>query len=1288
MAENFDLFVFEHCDSMLDVLSDINVTVVAEAGQTVLNYPDPTPPPETTCDLGVLSGEIGEVSFPTDNVVISIEPPDGVGSQWTLQWTVIFEELPPDFDTLVENHIYFGASNASGPVAGLFISASGVAYTGSIHHESGELETESAVSAIPNTAQHIVTGAATTFRLVVDGESRMAFLYVTPAEDVATLGHRLVAVLPSLFAEDMSGTPIDEAIISVRGTTALPSRLALDDWRMSSSLLIPNRLPVADAGPDQAARICSIIRLDGSGSFDPDGGELTYEWRLIGAPSTSSFSIIGNDGATLPLVSPTGFTDKFYSDSLGSVHADDELAVGDVLLVDGQPYDIIATGSDGDGFFVQISEESLPEPSSSKPFRVFRQRGISGPATLYPTFFPDVVGFYRFDLVVNDGELNSQTSVTVANVVDSPLPRGVVPNANFLFEYLSDFWSLLEDRGPIETLWSAVMQVTASELYTLWQHEYSKSLRDIQRTFLRRWLHYDLLLGEPVPELTRIRTIYGGVLSNYIDSAGVAGVSGSTLRLTSSFHVTTTITIVSADPVTPEVAAMELRNRLVELDSRYTVTIISKKVLAGFTRALRINAPFPFTVSNASGPLWANGSNGTPSGAGLAVGPRTYRIVNGVKGLGIREDDLLILGTEAYRVQKVISKDPSEIDDCTDQDILLKRDIVQGVIQWKLCGYVRSELLDFYAGLVSRGDSVQFVITSGATTDDALVHTTALGVSEGEPSNLGFELTNELGNLLADASSSVHLARVVRRTYVPIDSTVVDIPTLSSVIVISDDGSTLRRNVDYYLEEYRGTSAIRFESGQLGGEDVWEGETPPDRLWAEYTYLDNRPTIQDNFGLLAEVLVEQVDNLSGDIDYLSAVRGIWYAYLNGPTLFNLRVGAQILLGLPFAEEAGTIEEIRTDFSPRSGRILVRDAERTEIVRSYSFPRSLDIEINPATGVAYTVGDDVRQFAPLVKGVEVIDYVSDPTWYSNLVRQGVFYEVQKFFTFLVKVDSAVFGLDSLAFVSNFMLKIKPATSYPFFLVSADLGNDTEVSITDTLEVDATIRLLDTVCGALSPFSTSIDDARAGGGGFWNQVDTDSDDSTDPPTFPTSDTVEWAVDRFILCPETIVESHTAQVFTISADADTGLNFVADEDLYNVSRFMEAGPFTISDGATGEGITAEVGDTIPAAGIMDRVRVLVSDGPGADPDTYEVVIAVNGSDEVVEEFTSLERFTDISFSTSVVVAAADVITVRIRHADGSSRSPDWSHVRIEVYTNLGSWEGSDTLDEGNYGFSRTLV
>lgn len=1284
MAENFDLFVFEHCDSMLDVLVDPIVTVVDAGGQTELNYPTP---PGDSCDLGLLSGEIGNVGFSTADVRISAEPTDGVGIQWTLQWTATFEELPEDFTSLVNNHIYFGASDASGPVAGIFISADGVAYTGSVHHVANNLVTDSAVIAIPNTSQHIVLGVETTFRLVVDGVSRVAYLYITPKADVELSGHRLVAVLPALFAGDMSFGPVDQAFITVRGTTALPSRLAVDEWMMASTLLIPNRLPIADAGSDQAIRLCSVVRLDGTSSFDPDGGDLTYDWRLIGTPLTSIYSVSGNDGRTLPLGPPTGFTNKFHSTSLGLVHADDELLAGDVLLVDAIPYDIVTTGTDGDGFYVEITTESLPEPASAKPFRVFRQRGVSNPTESRPTFLPDVAGFYRFDLIVNDGDLNSQSSITVVNVVDSPLPRGVVPNAEFLFDYLSDYWSLLEDREPIATIWSSVMQVTASEMHALWQHEYSKSLRDIQRTFLRKWLHYDPLLAEPIPDLTTVRTVYGGVTSNFLPMTGVA-ISGTSFRISSAFHDDRTITILSSDPVFQENLVFEIRNRLIELDSRYTVTVITTRIPSGFRQALRINAPFPFTISSATGSFWANGSNGLPSGTGFVVAPRTFRAVGGFRGMSLQEDDLLILGTEAYRVQKVLIYDPIEIDDYSDQDVLLKSDIPEDITDWTISGYVRSELLDFYSGLVSLGDSVQFVVSGDIDSEDALVRTSALGVNVDTPSNLGFEITTELGNLLASSDHTVRLARIVRRTYLPVDASVVDIPTLSDVIVITDDTETLRRNVDYYLEEFRGAPAVHFESGQLGGEDVWEGETPPDRLWAEYTYLDNRPVIEDNFGLLAEVLVEQIEGLPGNVDYLSAVRGIWYAYINGPTMFNLRVGAQILLGLPFAEEAGTIEEIRTDFSPRLGRILIRDKERTEIVRSYTFPRSLPLETNPSTGVAYVVGDTVIQFAPLVQGVEVIDYVRDPTWYSGLLNQGLFHEVQKFWTFMVRVDSTVFGLESLSFVSNFMLKIKHAGSYPFFLVEVDLGNDTEVSITDQVEVDITLRMLDTVCGELSPFSTSFDDARAGGGGYWNQFDTDSDDGTAPPTFPTSDSVEWAFDRFVLCPTTSVESHTTQVFSGSALASTGVNFVNGEDLYNVARFLETGPFTVANGATGEAITANAGATVPDAGTIDKLRLLISGGPGSDPAAYELVVAINGVDTLTQAFTSVARFTDLSFVVSQAVVASDVITARIRHAGGASRSPAWTHVRVEVYVNLGAWVGGDTLAAGNYGFERTLV
>lgn len=1285
MAENFDLFSFEHCAPMLGILVDPIITVVAAGGQTPLNYPTP---PGTSCDLGVLSGELLNGGFSTADVRLSAVPTDGVSLQFTVQWIVTLESLPDDFASIVAQHVYLGASDASGPCAGIFISTDGIAYTGSVHHVANNLVTDASVTAVPGTSQYIALGVETVIRLVVDGLGGVVYLYITPTTEVAITGHRLVAVLPALDAADMGFSPIDQAFVSVRGTTLEPSRVAFDAWQMASELLIPNLPPTADAGTDQAARLCSVVQLDGVNSFDPEGQELSFAWRLISTPVSSIYSASGNDGRTLPLGPPTGFTDKFHSISLGLIHAADALVSGDVLLVEAIAYNIVSTGTDGGGFFALISDELLPEPMTGRPYRVFRQRGISGASTIKPTFLPDVVGFYRFDLVVNDGDLDSQSSVTVVNVVDSPLPRGITPDAKFLFDYISDYWSLLEDREPIITIWSGVMQVAASELYSLWQHDYSKSLRDIQRTFLRRWLHYDLLLAEPLPELTTLRVFYGGLTTSSMAVGGVGSISGKSFSISSGVHATRVITILSGNPVTASTLAAELRNRLLEVDSRYTTAVITR---FDTDQVVQINAPFPFTISGSNVPVLGNGSSGLAEGGGAAVGDRVYKVDVGLGELGIRENDLLLIGTQAFRISQLVS-DAS--DDFPLQRVLLKSDIPQtGVADWVISGFVRSELLDFYNGLVSLGDSVFFeVVDSEDTdphTDNALVETTALGTPEGELSDLAFAIPPSLAIALADLNRfSVRLAKIVRRTYLPIASTIVDIPTLSDLIDVKDDTETLRRNVDFYVEEYRGVHCLRFESGQLGGDDVWETETPPDRLWAEYTYLDNRPTIEDNFGLLAEVSIDQIENLPGNVDYLSAVRGIWYAYVNGPTMFNLRAGAQILLGLPFAEEAGTIEEVRTDFSPTFGRILIRDTERAEIVRSYTFPRSLALETNPVTGTVYAVGDVVKQFAPLVRGVEIVDYVDDSTWYVGLINQGIFYEVEKLFRFLVRVDSAVFSLESLSFVRDFILKIKPTYTYPFFLVTTDLGDDTEVSITDQVEIDVTLSLLDTVCGDLTPFSTSFDDARSGGGGFWNQFDTDSNGGTAPPTFPTPDVVEWAFDRYVLCPETELDTHCCQVFAAPALASTGVNLDATQHLFNDARFIEAGPFVVANGATGESITTSVGATVPKNGTVVGLRLLIVGGPGSDPATYELIYAVNGVDQPGFAFTSVATFTHVTFVTSHAVLAADVITARIRHAGGAPRSPAWTSVRVDVSIDLGTFAAGDLLPIGNYCASRAIL
>lgn len=1292
----FDIFCFEGV-SMFTILTNSMVSTAGDGGHF---HPNPS-----TSNMDVLSGA-GE---PVDDACIFVTA--NVPSAFTVEWIVKFTSLPNDFTNLANEHIYAGVTDAAGALVGFLFSKVGVAYTGSVSFPVDPvtllptMQLDCTMQVLPDSSSYITEGEYYVIRAATDYDANLLYLYITKLDDIPITGHVLRAILPVIPYTSAANPPTDQSLISVRGTLTNGVEADWDSWCLGTSLIIPNLIPIADAGMDQAVRNCSIVMLDGSASFDPEGAPLGYEWRFIEGPSTSAFVVEQHDGITHPLSPATGYTDKFHSVELGVVDGLDPIVVspeGDVLLARGVAYTLVGKGVDGNGFYVQVGNEVIPEGYAAEPFKVLRQRGFEGHDTVHPTFFPDKPGFYKYGLMVNDGALWSLESTVLVNVMESVLPRGCTPDLAFVFDYLSDFWGLVEDKERISTFWSSLAQVAATEMFTLWQLEYSKSLRDIQRYFNRRWLHYDLLLPEPIPELTKMRLMYGGVQSDWMAAAGES-LHGTTVVVSSPLLVASvTLTVTGTNPVTPTALAAELQDLLQHyVGSGFTTHVVENRATG--EEAVRIDAQQPFSIAAGTTlPFFSAGAeNRHPSGTtGAGVGFKGYKADRSLEGLGIVEDDLLVVGGVAYRIASI---QDVATDDYPYQRLVLKEALPTSTsTDWAIGSWVSSELLDFYNGLVTQDDYVDFEVSdivSGTTAHTRdLIECRVLGANEAMPSRAAVDAWAVSQYAAQSSSYTVYLARVLRRSFVPVDDLVADIPTLQRLIVMENDEETLRRNVDFFIDTYRGHKAVRFISGNArvvlfeefteGDEDelqpdVWEGDRPPNRLWAEYTYLDNSPLIEANFGYVIGLGLDQLADLPGNVDYLSAVRGLWHSFYNGPTLENLRIGAQILLGLPFAEEDSYIEEIRTDFSPKYGRILLRDKKNPQIIRSYRFPNVLLMEKNPQTGVRYVAGDFVTQFAPLVEGVEILDYVKDPLWFQGYLNQGVFYEVEKYYRFAVKVDTAAFNINTLMFVRNFILQAKPVYTYPIFVVQYTVG-ETEISTTDERATTVSLSLYDSARADLLGSSFILDEPRSAFGGVRNQLDSDQNPDNTPPTYPTPDTtITWGLDRnYFLIPEEELLIITFATFAAPFTPTLDSVFVLDEAVGTAVRFEDATPGTIPAGPTGYALTAITDDTLPFNGNLASVRFVALGDPGTDPTDYEVVVSVGGVDVVTQAFTD-------AVNTEVVVASptgsgllGDTIGVRVRPASGGSRTPNWTRLLAYVRVFDGAWHlDTPTLPAGTY-------
>ena len=85
-------------------------------------------------------------------------------------------------------------------------------------------------------------------------------------------------------------------------------------------MLAPVRPPAANAGPDLFVSPGASVTLDGSGSFDPDGDPLTFEWR------DSSGTVVGTS-ALVTLTLPLGTHTLTLEVSDGALRSTDEVVV-------------------------------------------------------------------------------------------------------------------------------------------------------------------------------------------------------------------------------------------------------------------------------------------------------------------------------------------------------------------------------------------------------------------------------------------------------------------------------------------------------------------------------------------------------------------------------------------------------------------------------------------------------------------------------------------------------------------------------------------------------------------------------------------------------------------------------------------------------------------------------------------------------------------------------------------------------------------------------------------------
>jgi len=1055
---------------------------------------------------------------------------------------------------------------------------------------------------------------------------------------------------------------------------------AIRSLRLASSVLIPVDIPIASAFGPQFLTIGALETFTGADSYDPEGSQLSYNWEVEVAPEGSTASLQGSKSATATLLVASDYDDSYEGvvriTHLKPTSRANTLAVYLDADISNQPLSmefdnlrgelLISLRTDEDGEILTTASDLVNAFNSSefeghnilisggedletgfvypKLFRAdlvtiesagidklevgsFLFSGGTGSDLSEPGFVADKEGLYVISLQVSSvpdtgtsaaGLRRSRLSRVTFSASQTAQLLGHRPNTDYVFQYLPDFWKMVDRKEQLETVWSSVTQVLSGELLQCWQNDYAKSLRDISRKYQRRWMKYSMyesvdnpITIAPTQELHSVKE-----LSIPHVEVGLTSIIAYGTEVWGDTPISTGKKLVMSTVGKPYVVDVVNMEQLYEVIGESTDTETLEHACEGIPGVVITEVETSTDELSPTGKYKITTSSMAFS---------KYRLISSrTAGYFMRDhldpDAVIPVMTnvytdEAYKLFKVLDDDIIRIDTLNEALLttISERSVggvdnhvrlvdqsgealsqhVNGVANtWE---HLRPEQNTFlhttpYLELPDDFDLSSYNFTYGDLfelkfidpysnaevskcvpvlaiygscvflewdrileylSDRAASNNDLASVYDINHINLmvfrlsGFYRTRKLEKV----DDLVSVATLGFNTIVPemvegVDYTIEDgcitiLDFLSGGLSTTADSPVVTLNAGYKSHKELGSSGLDDELMVQAGVHAIQIDTGPDagfyriqsvdteagtmtlnesmtctsmnvlfrsprfcpfykppgtNLWAEISYFDNWQTIENNFGLFVGLPKSVVENYDPNLDYLSVIKSMWFAFLSGPSFDNVKLAIQALFGLPYTETAGQVT-IHEPATPDSEGVLVLVADGGR-VHTHKYPYGASLSINPRTGrqikafssisaadAALLSSDKksdlndsiVDAYVRLVDVVEVDDYISDPqeieqimstndlTYIDDAGAQHVVdippSIIQKYHTFVVDVPLGLTkSTSTFPLIREFLQEAKPA--YTNFILRGSLLLHDEISVIDEPFYYPTLLLKDT------------------------------------------------------------------------------------------------------------------------------------------------------------------------------------------------------------------------------------